>query len=109
MVPHSFFTCDRQLDLTLHVLTLVVSSALVAALAYLLVSSLAPPVPADRGDVGPPSWAAMPEVFAIAPRYTVATSPLGPLVYRCETDGRVSYADRPCPRGRVRVVPLPTS
>jgi hypothetical protein len=109
MVPHSFFASDRQLDLTLHVLTLVVSSALVVALAYLLVSSLSPSVPADRGDVGPPSWAAMPEVFAISPRFTAAYSRLGPLVYRCESDGRVSYSDRPCPRGLTRVVPLPTS
>lgn len=109
MVPHSLFASDRQLDLTLHVLTLVVSTALVVALAYLLVSSLAPPVPADRGDVGPPSWAAMPEVFAVEPRFKAAYSTLGPLVYRCESDGRVSYSDRPCPRGRIRVMPLPTS
>ena len=109
MVPHSLFDSDRQLDLTLHVLTLVVSSALVVALAYLLVSSLSPSGPADRGDVGPPSWAAMPEVFAVSPRFTAAYSPLNPLVYRCESDGRISYSDRPCPRGRVRVVPLPTS
>ena len=109
MVPHLSFASDRQLDLTLHVLTLVVSSALVVALAYLLVSSLSPTGPADRGDVGPPSWAAMPEIFAVAPRFSAAYSPLGPLVYRCESDGRVSYSDKPCPRGRIRVVPLPTS
>jgi len=69
MMPHSLFDSDRQLDLTLHVLTLVVSSVLVVALAYLLVSSLSPSVPADRGDVGPPSWAAMPEIFTVAPRF----------------------------------------
>lgn len=105
----AMFVSDRQFDLTLHFLSLVVGSALLVALALLLVSSLAPSVPADRGDVGPPAWAAMPEVFVVPPRFAASFSQLGPRVYRCDVDGRISYSDRPCERGRARVVPLPQS
>jgi hypothetical protein len=108
MVP-TLFVSDRQFDLTLHLLSLVVGSALLVSLALLLVSSLSPSVPSDRGDVGPPAWAAMPEVFVVPPRFAASFAPLGPRVYRCEADGRVTYSDRPCERGRARVVPLPQS
>jgi hypothetical protein len=51
----------------------------------------------------------MPEVFVVPPRFAASFAPLGPRVYRCEADGRVTYSDRPCERGRARVVPLPQS
>jgi hypothetical protein len=64
----------------------------------------------DRGDVGPPAWAAMSDVLLSPPRIeldsTLSTLPSLLTIYRCEHGGDVTYSDRPCPLGRVRALKL---
>jgi hypothetical protein len=109
MVPHSLLVAsDRQFDFALQLLTLVVSGAIAISLLYLAFTLVTKPQP-DRGDVGPPRWAAMPESL-IDPWHLDIDTGLPPLprngvVYRCDRNGRVSYGDRPCPDGRVRLLP----
>jgi hypothetical protein len=116
MVPHSLFVrSDRRVDLALNMLTLLVSGALLATLAYLVFMWLRPsPVVSDRGDVGPPAWAAMSDVLATPARLEFDLPlpmprvefelplPYGLAIYRCEHRGEVTYSDRPCLSGRVR-------
>jgi hypothetical protein len=109
MVPHSLFVAsDRQFDLTLQLLTLLVSGAIAITLVYLAFTWMTKPQP-DRGDVGPPRWAAMPESlidpWQLEFDTDLPTVPRTGIVYRCDRNGRVSYADRPCPDGRVRLLP----
>lgn len=110
MVPHSLFaTSDRQFDLALNLLTMIVSGAIVVSVIYFAIALATPKSPPDRGDVGPPLWAAMPEIL-IEPWQLELDSILPPLpgsgtVYRCDRNGRVSYGDRPCVDGRVRLLP----
>lgn len=106
MVPHSLFvSSDRHADLALNLLTMVVGGALFATVAYLMFTWLRPGVPVDRGDVGPPVWASMPEVLLGPPRLEFDFQLTGlPTIYRCEhrgrVTGRVTYSDRPCSAGQ---------
>lgn len=110
MVPHSLLVAsDRQFDLALNLLTLLVSGAIAVSAIYFAITLMAPKSPPDRGDVGPPRWAAMPEIL-IEPWQLELDPVLPPLpgagtVYRCDRNGRVSYSDRPCSDGLVRIVP----
>jgi hypothetical protein len=110
MVPHSLFaTSDRQFDLALNLLTMIVSGAIAVSVIYFAITLMAPKSPPDRGDVGPPRWAAMPEIL-IEPWQLDFDAELPPLsgtgtVYRCDRNGRVTYSDRPCIDGRVRLLP----
>ncbi len=109
MVPHSLFvSSDRHVDLALNLLTMVVGGALLATVAYLMLTWLRPGVPvADRGDVGPPAWASMPEVLLGPPRLELDFDfqlPGLPTIYRCDHRGEVTYSDRPCPAGRMRAL-----
>lgn len=116
MVPHSLFVrSDRRVDLALNMLTLLVSGALVATLAYLVLTWVRPTqVVSDRGDVGPPAWAAMSEARWNPPRIDLELPrvelelplPYGLAIYRCEYRGEVTYSDRPCLVGRVRQTSL---
>jgi hypothetical protein len=100
-------TSDPQFDLSLRFLSLVVSGAIVGALLWYLVLILQPLADFSRGEVGPPSWAAMPEVPTVSPVPTAGPALSAVTVFRCEFDGSVTYADRPCDRGGVRVLHLP--
>jgi hypothetical protein len=105
MVPHSLFvSSDRHVDVTLNLLTALVGGALIASLAYLVFMWLQPaPSGADRGDVGPPAWAAMSDALFSPARIELDFSLLSlPTVYRCEYRGHVTYSDRPCAAGRNR-------
>lgn len=107
MVPHSLFvSSDRHVDLALNLLTLVVGGALFATVAYLMFTWLRPGVPlSDRGDVGPPAWASMPEALLGPPRLEFDFQLPGlPIIYRCEHRGQVTYSDRPCGPGRTRTL-----
>ena len=107
---------DFRIDLSLNFLSLVVSGAIALALVWYLVLILSPLASSGgpdaiahdaSGDVGPPAWAAV-DVPALSP-----ASPAMPkvasvvTVFRCESQGRVTYADRPCEHGGVRVLRLP--
>ena len=105
-------TSDPQFDLSLRFLSLVVSGAIVASLVWYLVLILQPLANFDRGEVGPPAWAAMPYAGRFSPDFGAAAAPArnsatALTVFRCEVDGSVTYADRPCDRGGVRVLRLP--
>jgi hypothetical protein len=104
MVPHSLFvSSDRQVDLALNLLTLIVGGGLAAAAVVLALMLLRPAAAPDRGDVGPPEWASMSAVLQIKPRLEFDLHiPYGPTIYRCEHGGRVTYSDRPCMGGRLR-------
>lgn len=120
---------DPRIDVALRFLSLLVSGAIALALLWYLYvlakpwldiarwGELAPIVELDplstRGnavatdDVGPPASAARwdapwtgPPTHLIAPAFTA---------FRCELRGRVTYTDKPCERGGVRVVRLPRS
>jgi len=104
---------DFRIDLSLNFLSLVVSGAIALALVWYLVLILSPLVASSTahdasGDVGPPAWAAVDGVPGLSP-----ASPARPkvasvvTVFRCESQGRVTYADRPCEHGGVRVLRLP--
>lgn len=112
MVPHALFVpSDHSVDLVLQLLTFAVIGALLASTVALVHSWLNPAtIVRDRGDVGPPAWAAMSEVLFAAPRADFelplpALSSL-PTVYRCEHHGEITYTDRPCLLGRVRALTL---
>src|SRR5262245_27601583 len=106
-------TPDPQFDLSLRFLSLVVSGAIIAALLWYLVLLLQPLTHfGDGGEMGPPAWAAMPEppttIAAAAPATTDANSASTRFtVFRSDVDGSVTYADRPCDRGGMRVLRLP--
>ncbi len=105
-------TSDPQFDLSLRFLSLLVSGAIVAALLWYLVLILQPLASFGGGEVGPPAWAAMPEAASAFPVALPAATPerrgtAAITVFRCEVDGSVTYADRPCDRGGVRVLRLP--
>jgi hypothetical protein len=107
MVPHSLFvSADRHVDLALNLLTLVVTGALVTTLAYLLFMWVRPIAIADRGDVGPPTWASMSELLAPHRLEFEFQLPHLPVIYRCEYRGEVTYSDRPCKAGRVSAVAI---
>ena len=104
MVPHSLFvSSDRHVDLALNLLTLIVGGGLLATAAFLVFMWLRPAMPvADRGEVGPPAWASMPDVL-LNPRLEFDFHiPYGPTIYRCEYRGQVTYSDRPCTAWRMR-------
>ena len=108
MVPHSLFvSSDRQVDLALNLLTLIVGGGLVAAGALLTVMRLRPGAAPDRGDVGPPAWASMSDVLLTTPRLEFDLRiPYGPTIYRCDDHGRITYSDHPCMKGRYRALSL---
>jgi hypothetical protein len=107
---------DFRIDLSLNFLSLVVSGAIALALVWYLVLILSP-LASDSpgvtthdasGDVGPPAWAAvdgLPGISAASPAMPKVASVV--TVFRCESQGRVTYADRPCEHGGVRVLRLP--
>ena len=108
---------DFRIDLSLNFLSLVVSGAIALALVWYLVLILSPLVASDNpgattlgasGEVGPPAWAAvdgLPGLSAASPAMPKVASVV--TVFRCESQGRVTYADRPCEHGGVRVLRLP--
>ena len=106
-------TPDPQFDLSLRFLSLVVSGAIIAALLWYLVLLLQPLAHfGDGAEMGPPAWAATPELpttIASAPPATTDTDGGGArfTVFRCVVDGSVTYTDRPCERGELRVLRLP--
>jgi hypothetical protein len=105
MVPHSLFvSSDRQVDLALNLLTLIVGGGLLAAAAFLVFTWIRPTVPvSDRGEVGPPAWAAMSDVLFNPPRLELELQlTYVPTIYRCEHRGQVTYSDHPCKAGRAR-------
>jgi len=119
MLPHSLFvSSDRQVDLALDLLTLIVGGGLLAtavALAFMW-SRPAEPSP-DFGEMGPPAWAAMPQVLPDPSRFEFeARFPevrlnevrlaYGAAIFRCEHRGRVTYTDRPCMAGDTRTLPV---
>ncbi|MGZ8253298.1 MAG: hypothetical protein ACXWVT_00475 [Burkholderiaceae bacterium] len=107
MVPHSLFvSSDRHADLALNLLTMVVGGALLATVAFLMFTWLRPGLPvSDRGDVGPPVWASMPDALLDPPRLEFDFQLPGlPAFYRCEHRGRVTYSDRPCSADKVRAL-----
>lgn len=111
MVPHSLFvSSDRHADLALNLLSMVVGGALLATVAFLMLTWLRPGDPvADRSDVGPPAWASMPEALIGPPRLDFDFNfdfrlPRLPTIYRCDHRGEVTYSDRPCRVGRVRAL-----
>jgi hypothetical protein len=109
MVPHALFvSSDRHVDVALNVLTLVVSGALCATLAYLTLTWVRPPLTqADRGDIGPPVWAAMSDALRSMPKADFDLRlPSSPAIYRCEYRGHVTYTDRPCTTSRGRAQPI---
>ena len=110
---------DFRVDISLNLLTLLVSCAIALALLWQLVVLLeqparapallaAPATGADGDEAGPPSWAASDE--RLEPAREALNLPLAlpqGSVFRCTIGGRVTYADRPCERGEVRVLRLP--
>ena len=107
---------DFRIDLSLNFLSLVVSGAIALALVWYLVLILSPlandgpgaTAHDASGDVGPPAWAAvdgLPGLSAASPAMPKVASVV--TVFRCESQGRVTYADRPCEHGGVRVLRLP--
>ena len=110
MVPHSLVVAsDRQFDLALKVLTLIVSGAIAMSLLYILITIRGPRAAPDRGDVGPPLWAAMPESL-IDPWQQLEFLRDWPaerereVFYRCDRNGRTTFSDRPCNEGAMRIV-----
>jgi hypothetical protein len=104
---------DFRIDVSLNFLSLVVSGAIALALVWYLVLILSPLVSSGgaatsandaSGDVGPPAWAAV-GVPAMSPAMPQVASVV--TVFRCESQGRVTYADRPCEHGGMRVLRLP--
>ena len=108
-------TSDPQFDLSLRFLSLVVSGAIIASLLWYLVLLLQPLAHFGGdggGEMGPPAWAAMPEppttIAAASPATADANGANARFtVFRCDVDGSVTYADRPCERGGMRVLRLP--
>lgn len=110
---------DFRVDISLNLLTLLVSCAIALALLWQLVVLLerpsqapallaAPAADAFGDEAGPPSWAASDELLAPVRETSnlPLTLPRGS-VFRCTVGGRVTYADRPCEHGDVRVLRLP--
>jgi len=112
---------DSRFDLSLRFLSLVVSGAIALALLWHFAGALAPlmrlgdaPLPLARADTsisvldafGPPAWAARPDASSAAAERS-ATRSAFVTVFRCEQHGRVTYADRPCEDGGMRVLRLP--
>ena len=112
MAPHALFvSSDRSVDLVLQLLTLVVIGGLLASMAAFVYSWIYPsPTVRDRGDVGPPAWAAMSEVLMAAPLadLDIPVQPRSsrPIVYRCDYRGEITFSDRPCALGQVRALKL---
>jgi hypothetical protein len=108
---------DFRIDLSLNFLSLVVAGAIALALVWYLVLILSPlvssgaagPIANDTsGDVGPPAWAAVDGVDARSSAMPAMPKVASVVtVFRCESQGRVTYADRPCEHGGVRVLRLP--
>lgn len=107
---------DPQYDLSLRLLALLVSGALLASLITLLATAVQPFSWPDRGDVGPPAWAAMPFISQLDFMREAETLPApavrtpgrsGTTIYRCESASEITYSDRPCARGNARVLRLP--
>jgi len=107
---------DPQYDLSLRLLALLVSGALLASLITLLATAVQPFSWPDRGDVGPPAWAAMPlisELPFLSNAEPVRSAPArthglpNTTIYRCQSATEVTYSDRPCTRGDARVLRLP--
>jgi hypothetical protein len=113
---HVAAASDFRIDLSLNFLSLIVSGSIALALIWYLVLILSPLVatnppvqhsPTATGEVGPPAWAAVdstPVVQHDLPALPRMASVF--TVFRCESQGRVTYADRPCETGGVRVVRL---
>jgi hypothetical protein len=110
---------DFRVDISLNLLTLLVSCAIALALLWQLVILLERPsqapalitasaTEADGDEAGPPSWAASDD--HLAPIRETSNLPLAlprGSVFRCTVGNRVTYADRPCEHGEVRVLRLP--
>ena len=110
---------DFRIDLSLNFLSLLVSGAIALALIWYLVLILSPMIDAeparaeepsttlDHDVMGPPASAAietLPDLIpAIRPPAYVRNALT---VFRCEAGGRVTYTDRPCERGGMRVLQL---
>lgn len=110
---------DFRIDLSLNFLSLLVSGAIALALVWYLVVILSPMIdtePAqaaewtatvDHQDMGPPASAASESLPELLPETRPPAFVRNALtVFRCEAQGRVTYTDRPCERGGMRVLQL---
>jgi len=109
---------EFRIDLSLNFLSLLVSGAIALALVWYLVVILRPLTDAEtapavepaktanQGDMGPPAWAAMDTLPRLLPMQQPAFVWNALTVFRCEVQGRVTYTDRPCERGGMRVLQL---
>lgn len=111
-------TVDPRIDIALRFLTALVSGAIVATLLWYLFVQLAPYARFSGEEVGPPAWAASLDAAAMessgaeaakaeAPTGQARPSSSVVTVYRCESGGSVTYSDRPCDRGWMRILRLP--
>ena len=109
-------TSDPQYDLSLRLLALLVSGALLASLITLLATAVQPFSWPDRGDVGPPAWAAMPFISELPFMWEGEPERVAPAqaadipattIYRCQSATEITYSDRPCAHGNGRVLRLP--
>jgi hypothetical protein len=113
-------TPDFRVDLSLHLLSVLVSGAIALALLWHLVVLLSPMLdfrtPTDSAqtaelgydEAGPPAWAAAEEFPAAAQETLPPPRAITHFtVFRCVANGDVTYTDRPCERGGMRVLRLP--
>ena len=110
---------EFRIDLSLNFLSLLVSGAIVLALIWYLVVILSPmiddgqthaagPAAVDHDDMGPPASAAIEGPLDLVPAMQQPRALVwnALTVFRCEAQGRVTYTDRPCERGGMRVLQL---
>jgi hypothetical protein len=110
---------DFRIDLSLNFLSLLVSGAIALALVWYLFVILSPMIDTesmqasesvatvDHEDIGPPASAAIDRLAAFVPETRPPAYVRNALtVFRCEAQGRVTYTDRPCERGGMRVLQL---
>jgi hypothetical protein len=114
-----FVNPDFRVDLSLHLLSVLVAGAIALALVWQLVVILSPLLdfrqPAysvlatdiGQDETGPPAWAAVDELRSTALESSQPRIATHFTVFRCEANGEVTYTDRPCERGGMRVLRLP--
>lgn len=109
---------EFRIDLSLNFLSLLVSGAIALILVWYLVVIISPTISAeserviepattpDLGEMGPPASAAIDTLPRLLPLPQPAFVWNALTVFRCEVQGRVTYTDRPCERGGMRVLQL---
>jgi len=95
---------DARHDLSLRLLALFVTVALIVSLASLLTGILRSSLP----DTGTHGRARVHTPLIVEESVTLAArEAVGLIVYRCDEAGRITYADRPCSAGVSRTLRLP--